>query len=1095
MSKIFKATCKSFKGQHPAGLVIHDVYVTDKFAKDAVEKAKEELKFWDPEHFDKYQAPKVVAVKENAETELETYLLKKENHGQEEINEQPGEAELPTNTTNLFDEPSATVAEFAIAYPYVVRVAIALSKGSFLSSYSILNSEDNAVAVGFIGSFNPKSFKEIDNAIVFAISLAVDALNDTMADILGSELESSVQMLKNYASDAESEFIDNYVEDIDLQSAKITEAVAEVEKLTTSNKTDEISIIADAVICHRDYKNCADPHEPDEFIGQVKANFKEIFDEYGQLPGKQIAEHIKSLSEVRDLYNLGPCEEIAGFYITPQGNELSKAAKDALDKTVVASQENADKDWPKGEYVGYDSSNEWQRLAFSILSKTNEAGEPTPQQYKEMAAKLCGVFAEKGLELMSGEFYSEVATQLITHAINADSVFSTLLNLRELRALISEIVKTIKGKTEHGLKPNHDIENEYECFIADILSRLQTDGANYLTSAQYEEAGDKLKYVINEFVDWYDGEREHDGKVYMFIKDVTLENVRNSEFDDANECAKIFLNIRSLRARIRENVELIETAENASNDVEKPEVVSLKEMPNPHAFTEDTDTTIKTWPYLNLLSLDIGDSLTAHISIGRSIVDKSIQHNSFIGVIENRNGVFYAIKKSLDKPNVNNQLTNAVHGALSELERIIDCKFSSAKDAIHTLSTWRANLVGDQWFMQHSSSFKVKATTSEQVVNNEPKQTKTLPDESKSLPEQPNSQDDRPDSSGNTAANDSDNHNTKSAGKAVKNASHEKSNAPSVDSDLERGCGGTAGTPVLDSDEDNGSSVDISELDIPCVDLDESNSNMSIWNRAFKTDLAFTKRDTSSGLLSINPQYRGMKATEIFGSEGKGWGVNVIERWIEEGMPIFINGQPTGICESTQHIEIELWYIHPDDGHRYTITSFGETERFYWSHNYGRLIKNTDCYKKSLTDATGKALSKLGICGDVYMGEYDDEHIDTLSHNVKEANKKVRQLEEEEKIRTEVNEQVAEIIEEMQETTTKSGVNTLRAKALHIVSGLPDISDEQKRKKSSVIQKLEVRYNERLQEIIAEQKRKKQEKTEKIKQPDKEVTETEKQEA
>ncbi|NMV21730.1 hypothetical protein HKB23_04860, partial [Vibrio parahaemolyticus] len=84
----------------------------------------------------------------------------------------------------------------------------------------------------------------------------------------------------------------------------------------------------------------------------------------------------------------------------------------------------------------YDSSNEWQRLAFTILSKTNEAGEPTPQQYKEIAAKLCGVFAERGLELMSGEFYSEVATQLITNAINADSVISTLFNLRELRKLI-----------------------------------------------------------------------------------------------------------------------------------------------------------------------------------------------------------------------------------------------------------------------------------------------------------------------------------------------------------------------------------------------------------------------------------------------------------------------------------------------------------------------------------------------------------------------------------------------------------------------------------------------------------------------------------
>ncbi|MBE4265299.1 hypothetical protein HJ071_10125 [Vibrio parahaemolyticus] len=142
MSKIFKATCKSFKGQHPAGLVIHDVYVTDKFAKDAVEKAKEELKFWDPENFDKYQAPKVAVVKENAEQELEAYLLKKENHGQGELKEEE-DKQLPdaSTTTNLFDEQSATVAQFPIVDPYAVCVAVAISKGKFLSSYSVINAE------------------------------------------------------------------------------------------------------------------------------------------------------------------------------------------------------------------------------------------------------------------------------------------------------------------------------------------------------------------------------------------------------------------------------------------------------------------------------------------------------------------------------------------------------------------------------------------------------------------------------------------------------------------------------------------------------------------------------------------------------------------------------------------------------------------------------------------------------------------------------------------------------------------------------------------------------------------------------------------
>ncbi len=896
MSKVFKATCKSFKGQHPAGLVIHEVYVTDKFAKDAVEKAKIELKFWDPEHFDKYQAPKVVAVKENAETELETYLLKKENHGQEEINEQPGEAELPTNTTtNLFDEPSATVAEFAIAYPYVVRVAIALSKGSFLSSYSILNSEDNAVAVGFISSFNPRSFKEIDNAISFAIGNAIEAINKHMGNVfIDADLESSIKMLKNYSSDAESEFIDNYVDDIDLQSAIITEVVAEVEKLTTSNKTDEISIIADAVICHRDYKNCADPHEPEEFIGQVKSNFKEISDEYGELPGKSIAEHIQSMSSVRDLYNLGPCEEIAGLYITHQSNELSEAAKDALDKTIATSQENADKDWPKGEPLAYDSSNEWQRLAFTILSKTNEAGEPTPQQYKEIAAKLCGVFAERGLELMSGEFYSEVATQLITNAINADSVISTLFNLRELRKLISEITESPssnESESKHGLKPNHNTENEHECFIAEILSRLQTDGANFLTSEQFEEAGEKFNIILDEANKTYGNE---------FDRVSTLENIRNIDWDNISEATKVFLNIRSLRACFRENVEVIKTTETASNEVEKPEVA------------------------------------TNEASSG------------------------------------NNEQING---------------------------------------------------------NSEPKQQESLPEEAKQVVE---------------------------PGNAV----------PASNDDT-----------VSDNGDGNGEAV--KQVDVDALESKWSNNaNMRIWAKVHKTDSEYTKRD-HNGRNSISTQYRIMKMTEAFGPAGFGWGYKVLREWTTQGAPIVVNNEPTGMHEIIHHCEVEIWYKHQGQKSE-PITHYGDTRQFYYSRGWqdkpGYFVNDDEVHKKSLSDALGKAMSMLGVCADVYLGEHDDAHIETLNHNLVEAAKKVRHLEEEEKIRKEVNEKVAAIVDEMQEEKTKVGVNTLRAKALHVISGLPDISDEQKRRKSSVIQQLQVRYNQRLNEVVEEQERKKQEK-------------------
>ncbi len=1070
MNKIFKAICKSFKGKHPEGTVIHEVYVKGEFIKDAIKAAAAEITFWDPEHFDKYQAPKVSVI-ENGQDALEAYLLKKEQHGQAEITD---DETTQQQTTNLFDEPSATVAEFAIAYPYAVRVAVALAKNEFLSSYSIINTEDNAVAVGFINSFNPKSFKEIDNAIVFAIGLAVDALNNTMSDILGSELESSVQMLKNYASDAESEFIDNYVEDIDLQSAKIAEAVVGTKKSTPSNKADDISIIADAVICHRDYKNCADPHEPEEFIGQVKANFKEILDEYGQLPGKQIAEHIKSLSEVRDLYNLGPCEEIAGFYITPQGNELSKAAQDALDKTIVASQEDADKDWPKGEPVGYDSSNEWQRLAFSILSKTNEESEPTPQQYKEIAAKLCGVFAEKGLDLMSGEFYSEVATQLITHAINADSVIATLFNLRELRGLISDIAEN-STKEKNGLKPNHNTENEHECFIAEVLSRLQKDGANYLTGDQYEEAGEKLSIVLDEASQVH----YEDGKAINCAG--TLENIRNLYWNDISEASKVFLNVRSLRACIRENAELIKSDVSTSSDE-----IEIKSTHNKETGEDIMKIGENNFPY---------DSYEFHL-------DHLLRMNgaaSLMGV-----GVFRRYAKALEKAyehvdekfKTGSEMASSVIKCFSVLggnpeDKGIILDLLSDQEKLNE----RFELIKKtKGYIDPMAHLKAQLKEEQQVASDKPKQAKNKPETTQT--EQNGLV-----SNGNATANNNNGNNLSSTGEAVKNAPNEKSGAPSVDSNPECDSGNNAGAPVLDSDESNGASVDIdnkvSELESQWSQDDQTKDNMRIWSQVHRTDRGITKQD-HKGRKSIPIQYRVMKMTEVFGVYGFGWGYKILREWETEGAPIIINGENTGDREIIHHCEVELW-VKIDGEKSEPATHYGDTKQYYYSNGYngkpGYFVNDDEVHKKSLSDALGKAMTMFGVCADVYLGEHDDAHIDTLNHNMAEAAKKVRHLEEEEKIRTEVNEQVVEIIEEMQETTTKSGVNTLRAKALHAISGLPDISDEQKRKKSSVIQKLEVRYNERLQEIVAEQERKKQEKAEKAKQPDKEAAEPEKQEA
>ncbi|MGD1455332.1 hypothetical protein [Vibrio harveyi] len=276
---------------------------------------------------------------------------------------------------------------------------------------------------------------------------------------------------------------------------------------------------------------------------------------------------------------------------------------------------------------------------------------------------------------------------------------------------------------------------------------------------------------------------------------------------------------------------------------------------------------------------------------------------------------------------------------------------------------------------------------------------------------------------------------------------------------------------TADSDEPDGDSsvsTDIvskeaanEPLAIPSIVLDSENQNMKIWNAAFKTDLDYTKQNGDR--LSINSQYRQMKATEIFGARGKGWGVIVKREWNEDGMPIFVNGSHIGVNESVHNIEIELWYIDPETGERHTIPDvYGETERWYWSYNYGRLIKNSDVRKKSLTDATGKALSMLGICGDVYMGEYDDERIINRSLETKATADNIKTMEFEAKTAQLVLDKAKSYTDKFKTAPSLAEIKRLQKLAKTSLEAFPTPDKEATDKKAKAIS----RIDEQAQEAI-----------------------------
>ena len=130
--------------------------------------------------------------------------------------------------------------------------------------------------------------------------------------------------------------------------------------------------------------------------------------------------------------------------------------------------------------------------------------------------------------------------------------------------------------------------------------------------------------------------------------------------------------------------------------------------------------------------------------------------------------------------------------------------------------------------------------------------------------------------------------------------------------------------------------------------------NNEIWESLSKTDPKFTKnfkRGGGFGGTDINPAYRLKRMTEQFGVCGVGWGWILEKTWRED-----YAGTPFTFAQCN------VW-----TGDRLNLT--------------GSQIGGTDAsrtpdeaYKMAITDALGKCFLALGVCADVYLGEFDSKY-------------------------------------------------------------------------------------------------------------------------
>lgn len=153
-----------------------------------------------------------------------------------------------------------------------------------------------------------------------------------------------------------------------------------------------------------------------------------------------------------------------------------------------------------------------------------------------------------------------------------------------------------------------------------------------------------------------------------------------------------------------------------------------------------------------------------------------------------------------------------------------------------------------------------------------------------------------------------------------------------------------------------------------------SNTNLRLWELVEKTNPEYTKKFNVNGYsgTAISGTYANMRATELFGPCGTGWGYEIVQERYDEGMPFIFNEIP--MIEKTHTIHLRLWYKEESKSEKVFIDGFGHTPYMYLKSDKTRVIVDSEAPKKTLTDAIKKCLSMIGVGADIYMGMHDDSY-------------------------------------------------------------------------------------------------------------------------
>jgi hypothetical protein len=111
-----------------------------------------------------------------------------------------------------------------------------------------------------------------------------------------------------------------------------------------------------------------------------------------------------------------------------------------------------------------------------------------------------------------------------------------------------------------------------------------------------------------------------------------------------------------------------------------------------------------------------------------------------------------------------------------------------------------------------------------------------------------------------------------------------------------------------------------------------------------------------------------MVATELWGQNGKGWGLDIVDEQYVPGAPILVNDNVVG-NEIIHVVRVQLWYREGEEVYR-TSPQYGQTT--FVGKNKNGMFTDEEAPKKSVTDGMLKCMSLLGFSADIFMGLYDD---------------------------------------------------------------------------------------------------------------------------